>query len=975
MVDLITGKINLTTLDEKVLIVPPSVNSAILKRNLALRAGSINNFKCMSLRNFLADSVVIALPEKRLISNDERFWLFYKVLSLNKEKLDYFREVTDFDGFVRLLSTTTEELQLNGVEKHHFPEGKKGEEIFFLMEEYEKLKVELWYIDYPDALDYFIRHKPSHQSHYYFIRWQFTARERDFLVSLGFEELIEKHPQEKVIPRFDAYKVDTPYQETLQTIRNILSDIKLQDKTKPLKIGVIVDNYTTYYGAFRGVLKHLKMEKLIYFSKGIPLFTTSAGKQFAYYLEWMKNSFSVYRWLKILESSSFARSSILKEGDSVGDFFKALQLIRDTKLVLFDEQSCKSMRYHLEGTEKYMGEEEVSDNLLDQRINRQREIATKLVDIFQDIAIAKTPSEKLNQLVIVFRKFTLARDYRTIDLIDCSLTNLLSQSELLEHKSLGELVEMTISIVNEIKIKYEAPAFESAVMGTIDDLYYLGMDKLYILGLSEKGLPKKNPENPLLLDEEKEIIYAHNSRALFYTTSGKKAHADQTFWDTIFNSNEIVMSVPIKNITSGKDWLVSRYLLEAYEKFMGARLDFKAVSKKLDESPKCGNNFLMSDPADSFYDYETASSVLLGLIDKEAKNKVLSDYFTFAKKANEYKKAKRNALEFDEYLGALNLPLDRDLKPVSPSGLTNWVFCPYQYFLKNEMRLKRDEDFSTERLKWLDNKAFGIFIHEVFYKFGTMMKTRNGGNSFNKVTEDDRVIIEKAFEITFNEFKRLNPVISEVYFKIQEEELRNIINRFFEFEKETNSKRLYFELSAGLPNREGRDLNIFKEDSVTIELNDGIEIKVRGSIDRVDYDGGNFIIYDYKTGKPKEENPKNPFESGEHIQAGLYPLMASGINSKIEPGKFIYWYTSKQGDFHKLIFDSVLKEEDFLQVITPQIKEIKRGNFVPVGSNVKNPPCKNCDFVEICVGSKSSIINRLKKTDLNFVAYNQLVKR
>ena len=111
------------------------------------------------------------------------------------------------------------------------------------------------------------------------------------------------------------------------------------------------------------------------------------------------------------------------------------------------------------------------------------------------------------------------------------------------------------------------------------------------------------------------------------------------------------------------------------------------------------------------------------------------------------------------------------------------------------------------------------------------------------------------------------------------------------------------------------------------------------------------------------------------MQAGLYPLMASGINSKIEPGKFIYWYTSKQGDFHKLIFDSVLKEEDFLQVITPQIKEIKRGNFVPAGSNVKNPPCKNCDFVEICVGSKSSIINRLKKTDLNFVAYNRLVKR
>jgi ATP-dependent helicase/DNAse subunit B len=964
MVDLITGKINLTTLDEKVLIVPPSVNSAILKRNLALRAGSINNFKCMSLRNFLADSVVIALPEKRLISNDERFWLFYKVLSLNKEQLDYFREVTDFNGFVRLLSTTTEELQLNRVEKHDFPVGKKCDEIFFLMEEYEKLKMELGYIDYPDALFFLNEKADLHLTgSRWYIEQPLSSIEKTFFEKNGFTKIELGNGQNEEKPIFSAYKVDTPYQETIQTIKSIQADLIGHTNGRPLKIGVMVNDYNSYFSHFDGLTKHLGLNGLFHFAKGVPLFSTSAGKLLAYYLEWAENNYSIYRWKKIVEFPSFKKEIFLEDGDQLVDFYRAVALIQDSGLVLFNNDFRVALTKHLD--ENYFASDEESDFEMERDENRMRQIriAKKLVNEFHTIVTAVTPLETFRTLDTVFRNCISSKNNKAIAAVAEVFTELLTHESTLFEKNIDELFTILKEMTTSKFVRYDSYNFDSVIFGTLEDLYYLDFDKIYILGLSETGLPKKVYENPLLLDDEKKYI-VENSGAIFQFLSDRYNWNDTLFNLSIQDKKAIIMSVPIRDMAGGRERLVSRYILSAYEQFTGEKFDFKKATDELGRNPISTNNLLMQKPEDSFYDYEVAASLLLNNIHIPAKGKLLGNHFIFTQNADEYRRHRRKATSFDEYFGSLNLQDTRELKALSASSLTKWVFCPYQYFLAKELGLKKLKDFTIEDLIWLDKLQFGDFLHKVFFKFGKAMKEKYFGGHFSRIEKEDWNLLNDAFETTLAEFKILYPVVSDVYYEIQLKELRETTDKFFEKEKEnTISERCYFEYSFGMPKDSNKDSDIIIDEPVEIEIEKGLYIKIRGSIDRIDKVNGRYRIIDYKSGKKASPMAVAPFNGGQLIQAGLYPIVLVTTDKNLAANEFQYYYTSQKGDFSTLEFDVDKNKKHFNELLIEILKEIKKGNFVPVGTSSKSLPCINCDFMDICVEVKSSkIIEFLKNT-------------
>lgn len=950
-----------------VLLIPPYCAPALIKRSVALTRGSLGNLRVVSLRGFVADAIITVSPSRRLISHKERIRIFSLIVKKHKQELKYFNEVSDFPGFIRHLAETTEELSLNRVIKADCPTGPKWDDLFMLLDAFKAKLNNEDLLDYPRAVEELLKAGPQAVKGY-FTKQHFTPAEKALVEGYGFKLLEEDTSASQ--PKLAAYKVDTQYQEALQTVRNIRNDLKrfaAGEERKPLRIGVVVDDYQAYYSHFSSIAEKLGAKSLFHFAKGVPLFASSAGDLLGYYIEWMENHFSTYRWLKILESPAFKKDGLTDDKYEIGDYFKALKLIAGAKLPLFNSGFARAVGLHLDA--KVVRDEDDIDagsNEEDQANNLRVRLAKRVVEIFEPVAAAETPVEKLAAIGKIFDKYTSSNRGRSAAVASSVIAGMAEVPEVYDGLSVEELASRLREEARGRYIKYEPFGFDRVIIGTPDDLAMMEFDRLYILGLSEKGLPKKVHENPLLLDSEKDAITTTGKN--FLSVSRVSKNNDEAFWRMVLIAGEVMLSVPVKDMASGKDRLVSRYMLEAFEKLNGEKYDFEGMAKHLTGEALSGNNYLPKDPADALYDYELAAKLMVDTppMGNRISSHITNDFIASQNIVRFYKGSK-NIKSFNEYFGWLNLQTEPDLGSISASALINWVRCPYQYFLKNVMKLKREEDFSVEEMKWLKVKDFGTFIHEVFYRFMKESEEKYG-QGFSEISNDDKETLWKIYNDLIKEYENKFPVASVIYQQIQIKEIDWILDRFLEREKNLSSKRMFFELSAGMSSKEGRGV----KDPVEIELNNGKTIRVSGSIDRIDMHDNNYFLFDYKTGSKKESNGKHPFHKGELIQAGLYPLMAKKITDIKEIAGFKYLYTSRKEDFHEIYVDWAQNRTIFEEFLTALIAEILHGNFIPVQKGGKYSSCEYCDFNNECIKVNSGLFGRIQREDERYNRHSTL---
>lgn len=952
-----------------VLLIPPYCAPALIKRSVALTRGSLGNLRVVSLRGFVADAIITVIPNQRLISHKERIRIFSLIVKKHKQELNYFNEVSDFPGFIRHLAETTEELSLNRVIKADCPTGPKWDDLFMLLDAFNAKLNNEDLLDYPRAVEELLKAGPKAVMGY-FTKQHFTQAEKALVEGYGFKLLEEDTSTRQ--PKLAAYKVDTQYQEALQTVRNIRDDLKrfaAGDERKPLRIGVVVDDYQAYYSHFSSIAEKLGAKSLFHFAKGVPLFASSAGDLLGYYIEWMENHFSTYRWLKILESPAFKKDGLTDDKYEIGDYFKALKLIAGAKLPLFNSGFAKAVGLHLDG--KVVRDEDDIDagsNEEDQANNLRVRLAKRVVEIFEPVAAAETPVEKLAAIGKIFDKYTSSNRGRSAAVASSVIAGMAEVPEVYDGLSVEELASRLREEARGRYIKYEPFGFDRVIVGTPDDLAMMEFDRLYILGLSEKGLPKKVHENPLLLDSEKDAITTTGKN--FLSVGRVSKNNDESFWRMVLIAGEVMLSVPVKDMASGKDRLVSRYMLEAFEKLNGEKYDFEGMAKHLTGEALSGNNYLPKDPADALYDYELAAKLMVDTPPIGGKVHGLKKEFPYRKKIKSFIRARWYDTAFNAYSGILDLEPNRELRAFSATSFSEWLICPYKYYLNREMRLDRSEDFSAKELEWLDHLHKGNFLHEVFFRFLTKVREVKG-DGFTQIDESDREYLDSAFKKVLEEFEQKIPVISRVYQENQLSELQWIADRFLKNEMENNDTRLYFELAAGLSEKEGRDPRLFRSEPIEIKVNESRTIKLRGSIDRIDRaSDDSLILYDYKTGKVNKSTPNDPFLGGSLIQAGLYPFMARQILETEETTKFRYLYSSKTGQFEKTDIEfNKQNEEFFLQFLERMLGEIERGNFVPVGTGDKHPPCEYCDYKEVCIKQISQQLKENRAKDTNFNEY------
>jgi hypothetical protein len=982
----IINALPLATPGRKTLLTPGFVNPGILKRHLAFKAGNLANVIVQPVGEFLLQQSAPLFPKGTYIAGDRLFMLMRSLLRGIKPQLRYFHESVDFEGFCALMLETMNELRLNGITDSHLrelPDVGKWTDVLLVLHEYERRKHAANLFDYADAVDTLLAHPVQCRSTFA-IRHRATIGEEQLISALGIT-WVETEPDTPSTNVLSGYAVDTPYQEALQTIRNVMDDLLGKDSlggssTRPLRIGICTSHYNATYYHIRPVLQQLGLPDLVHWAKGEPLFATPAGSLWKHLAEWIQNNCSIYRLVRVLESSSFDRDEVAAwspdlEGREISAslFHYAVRYFRDSGLVLFNEGFPRAFERFLEGKAIRDPESERG-----QFVSTAVDIARTLAQRFALFLAPGPLNARIGVLQDVFLSMVRIQsgsDANAVAKIEALIDGVRESLSAAETElSFGEAVALITEKLDGMYVNVRLPDFTRPVLGTLEDLRYGEFDILYMTDLNEKGISRKIFQNPILLDEEKTRLMRLTA-SNFLLREDKLKEAEEMFEQVTTGVRErLVVSASLKDLATGRDLLVSRALLDLWNTRTGTRQDYHTMARLLRADPRSQNNHVVARPEDAFYNYERGVAVHVAHQGKRLLHADLEGDFPFVHSVRAWLHNRKTAGEFNEYWGIVNANPARPLPVFSASRISRWTRCPYQYFLTYELGLDVYEDFEADSLEWLDAMSYGSFMHDVFYKFFVRLRETKGV-WFTSIEAKDVNLLREVFEEVREEYVLSHPVTSPVHYESQRARLLRDAELFLQKEIQNSDSRLYVELAFHMPVKEGREPLITRSTPAVIALADGSLLNVRGSIDRVDASGKRHILYDYKTGRARNPLPSRPFDGGSLIQAGLYSEVVGQIDPAIKDPLFRFYFTSEEQGFTQYEVDYPRHRGHFLALLTEIVVQLRKGNFVPVADLKYNGGvCSWCDFLSVCLKGKKELADELKANDVHHATLKSIQK-
>ena len=320
-------------------------------------------------------------------------------------------------------------------------------------------------------------------------------------------------------------------------------------------------------------------------------------------------------------------------------------------------------------------------------------------------------------------------------------------------------------------------------------------------------------------------------------------------------------------------------------------------------------------------------------------------------------------------------------KAYSITEFETYVKCPYQYFLKNIIKLpeKIESEYGMSPLE------SGNLFHIILYRFFTKLRagfiqenvfgsheSNNGLPTFTPIElieENHENYLDEIRKIAVEELDKIK--FDHPFFDFQSTELLGTDRKIglietwllCEYQRKKDNflapyKPILFELGFGFQNK-------YNPNSLpAIEIANGL--KIRGKIDRIEWDTETkFVIADYKS-SGNYLATAGSIKSGESFQIPLYMLAAQTIfkdsyNLDLEPSAGAYYILKpkyvqkieKSGyESHKLIQTSdAMSISQMIDIATQGalniIRNINEGNF-PVKPKKGDQTCQNCSYSGVC---------------------------
>jgi ATP-dependent helicase/nuclease subunit B len=499
---------------------------------------------------------------------------------------------------------------------------------------------------------------------------------------------------------------------------------------------------------------------------------------------------------------------------------------------------------------------------------------------------------------------------------------------------------------------------------TPDELSGLSFEVVFLPGLAEDIFPRKQFEDPLLLDSAREGISplletqdtrVAGERLLLHIAAGA---ARSKLW----------ISYPRMDLGRGRARSPSFYAVDVVRAITGHVPDLRELQRRTTTHSGAQMGWPAPlDPQLAIDDAEYDLSIISGLVRAPvAESRGRARYLLTANAALERSLRSRAGkwrsrwTEGDGIVSADDSVVSTLAKhrpaarPYSATALQQFAGCPLRFVFYAIHRMRpREEIVAIERL---DPLTRGSFIHETQFRLLSQLRNMDllpitSGNMTTVLSVADRVFDEVA-----EQFKEdLAPAIPRVW-QSQMEELRWDVRGWLRemSQPETGAwMPKWFELSFGLPRRDGRD-PVSREDSIDI----GGGIRVRGAIDMIEERNGQIRITDHKTGKAPAQ-PPGITGHGEILQPVLYAQAAEVLLGKPAAASRLFYCTERGGYRIQEVPVDDHSRESLLKVISLIDQSIVDG-FLPAAP--RDGACSYCDYRMIC-GPYEELRVRRKKSD------------
>jgi len=467
---------------------------------------------------------------------------------------------------------------------------------------------------------------------------------------------------------------------------------------------------------------------------------------------------------------------------------------------------------------------------------------------------------------------------------------------------------------------------------------------LFLLGMNEKIFPRNIREDPFLRDSARGVL----ERGLGYKITEKLAGYEEEkllFYLLLSSARERIYIYYQRTDEEGQIRIPSWYLSEIKKGY---------IVREIHVPRRMVDKFLSSE----FFDAPLLTPkelAIRSIFEGKDPTPILSK-FNLAPFI--YKQGVRSLRLHEKMTHGLTLcdgvtgPIDYHWHHLvkigfSPTNLERYARCPFSYFARHVLRLKRLSH--PEAILQLSPSDIGNLCHKILRRFY--------GREFDSIRSAENIqrFLHEDASIIFREYRQANPTGYPLLWDLLQERLEIVLGAMI-------SRDISEMTSEGFV---PHSLEIQAAGYLTRDVSGDIrQIIVRGILDRIDIKPGTglFRVIDYKfrSGNRADSDDRNLTLSairGRRLQPPLYLLMAlsylrytAGIDDPVpEKVRFYFiapnWTVREElhSEFPGDCWQSLLGER-IKETILLLLKGIREGVFFIYPGN----HCDYCDYASIC---------------------------
>jgi ATP-dependent helicase/nuclease subunit B len=486
-----------------------------------------------------------------------------------------------------------------------------------------------------------------------------------------------------------------------------------------------------------------------------------------------------------------------------------------------------------------------------------------------------------------------------------------------------ELAGMLVELMRDHRVGISAAREGRLYAVPITRAGYSGREVTFVLGLDEASFPGGAVEDPLLPD--------HERRSLSGQLGERLARPGDRVWELLRFLGSIPGPVTLVanrfDLVDGRERYASSVFAQCREDLEIKRPEKYAPSFKSSHAITRSDAWLSEREAEGYRPAVEAGFPSLAA-GAEARRQRSSPVLT----------------RYDGYLGAETPELSlTDGKILSASRLERLASCPHRYFLQDVLHVRPLDDVDEDDQAWLDAREFGSLVHEVLCEFMRTMKERGERPAWDRHRDDLHVLAEESAR----EVRTRIPPETEMAYQADVQRLKRTTDVFLAADSSADYQQaLEFEMRFGWDSDSPRYPN-----PVTLDLGEGVVIRLRGSIDRVDVTRDGFVVWDYKTGSSAPFDRSDLF-AGEKLQWALYALayrsMLEGLPTSHRVARSGYFFVSERESGRRML-QRVPAASEIGRRLGPLVSMARNGAFFHFQRlDKKSSPCRFCDFKSIC---------------------------